>query len=383
VRVYNLTTDPATFNSYSVNVTFGAGIHIASATLKYINPELNVSGSPDTPINMTARVATEFAALAPNGDLLLTLRMTAEALYTIDGSTVVSFTQGSLLINVTHTLILANHLASLQATTAFPVPGCLSFGAVSVSTIIGVSPVNAGLITVLSTITTNPKDKTSPGTFNNYALVGPATMQGNDTGCYAARAMLILSIVGEFAGQVLTFPGNSVPQLSQTPLLQGSRTMLLIGTFGEGQQFSLANLRIAWLPTPHVSTIANADSFQSFSFSSSFFPFFPQSWLQARAYYVTQASQVYTPRESLPYPFSAPHPPLIKRPVFIATALNRGTGEMTIDFKNPKSTLDGRGFIAPAKTPAQQALVVTFPVSDLQVIDSRLTLGPAFQSGPL
>ena len=56
---------------------------------------------------------------------------------------------------------------------------------------------------------------------------------------------------------------------------------------------------------------------------------------------------------------------------------------MIMDFNAPKSTLNGFGFIAPAKTPAQQTIVTTVPMSDLQVIDSKITLKAAFQSGVL
>ena len=391
-RAYNLTTDPATFGTFSIAVNPGG--HISSAPLKYINPQLIVSGAPDSVVDMTGDAPRPiYQGVAPNGDLLVTINVFGTAFGA--GVAQVAFVLGSLLINVTKSIVLANHLALTLSTQVFDSqtpaasPVCTVLGTAEIDASLGGSVPTSGDVTVLSLTGIKPADV---GTFNNYALIGPARFQGGDTlfnpspgsiFCYPARADIRIRIVGEFAELLnITFAGSNLgPSVSQTPLIQGSRTMLLIGTFSENGQ-SLANLKIAWLPRNEISIIQNAPSFQSFDADGSFAPFFPQQWIQARAYYVTQASQVYSPRETLPYSITQ-HPPLIKRPTFISSSLNRGSGVIVMDFKDPKSTLNGLGVIAPAKTPAQQTVVTTVPMSDLQVIDSKTALKAAFQSGVL
>jgi hypothetical protein len=394
VQLYNLSTDPFQFGTFAAVVNPGG--HITSAPLKYINATIVQTGTPDTVVITTARAPQPvFQAVCPNGDLLVTIEVTGDA--TGSGVAQVAFVLGSVLINVTKSVVVENRMASALSTQVFDdqtsgtSPVCTLLGESEITVTTGRAPVDAGQITVLSVLGKKPADT---GTFNNYALLGPARFQGEDTRfappdvgsifCYPTRATLILSIVGEFPGVLDSFPGSSSgPTQSFFPRIQGSRTMLLYGTFTENG-LSAAPLNIVWLPQRHTSIIAASKSSDAFGFLADFAPFFPQGFIQARSLFVTQASQVYTPREDLPYSFPTTPPikVILPRPNFIATSLNKGTGVMSIDMRAIKSTLGGRGLIARAKTTAQQAVLTSAPV-DLQVIDSRTSLGSAFQSGPL
>lgn len=396
VKAYNLSASAATFGNYSITVDPGG--HIASADLKYVNTQISVSGAPDTSVNMSTIATTaQFQAIAPNGDLLVTLSLFAQA----DGAGVaqVAFKLGSLLINVTKSVVLANKIANVLTTQVFDnqtpaaTPVCTVLGSAEFAINTGGSAVGAGDITVLSV---KGEDPNEVGTFNNYALLGPARFQGADTlfspppgsiFCYPTRPDLLLSIVGESFGPIENFPGSDQgPSVSQTPLFQGSRTMMLFGTFSETGN-PLAPLKIAWLPRGKVSIIVHALSTDVFDSASPFAPFFPQDWLQARAYFATQASQVYTPRENLPYSFPSNPPikPLFAngRPNFVISKLNKTSGVMQIDESVPVVALNGRGLIFAPKTDEQKAIITNFPLSDIQVLDSPNSLGSAFQSGPL
>lgn len=259
VASYNITTDPATFGTFTLTGSGPGQSGNVSAPLAYL-VTLNLpsgAGAGDSPFPVIGTVQISQVMVSPNNDLLVVLRVQA-AHVGDSGRTDQTFDMGSLLINVTRGgLVLANRLADSQSSQVYVTPSsafvCTLVGQIQVDTSDGGSVNTAGVITLLSTTGSNaedPFDPDAPGTFNNFVLLGPATVYaeavrvenppGNILGeifCNPTRATLELSVQGEFSSRNIVFaefPGSpDGPSVSQIVRYQGSRTRLLYAPYIE------------------------------------------------------------------------------------------------------------------------------------------------------
>lgn len=219
VRLYNLTTDTHVYASSTLTVET-----IDLSESDTASADWTINGGQITvslgifPVATTRAVGLRVVGVAPNGDLMMLLEIqTSDA-----GQPSVGFVmfQGQMLINHTRHTVLANHVASMDGTIYLirggPSDPCVPLFTCTAAVSPGVTAAQGGQIHPMSFTGSNPEDPEdpdAPGTYNNYALVGPAAFFGADflgtaiTHCYAKAADFKVSVVGEFAqGDIATIP---------------------------------------------------------------------------------------------------------------------------------------------------------------------------------
>lgn len=389
VRAYNLSTDPFTFGTLTMT---GANLGLSQSgsitgPLKYIALYSAPAGPgpTDSPVNLRFESVLGIARVAPNGDLLVPILVRGQAATGQTGQTSVEFDFGSLLVNVTRSLVLQNRLgislaATVYVTPTSPPPTCTPIATVNASVSLGGLNSSAGQITLLSLTGVdplNPADTALTGTFNNYLLLGPAWVSvetvrvedppGTIIGaivCGPPRGDLQFSIIGELAANntnFASFAGNSVSQpVAALALFQGSRKMVL---WVSDRDITTPNaLRIRDLVKGVTSSIlGNPNSVLGVGSSNPLL-------------FLTQAALVYSPFDSRT-PFDHQ---------FFVQGHAADTGIFTINLAalKPISDLKDQAKLAPAKNTRQIALARA-GTNIIQVLNSRTNLGSRFKPGPL
>jgi hypothetical protein len=353
---------------------------------------------------------TEFQAIAPNGDTIVRISMrttsgadatgitfddgTGNSGITSQGLTVGSTSMGSVIVNMNRRTVLVN---KLRATATFnisvfgpiPFPGptpaaCHAGGVVQFGISTGLSDVQAGEISVLSV-----KMEQDAPAVNNYMFRSPSrspaiieTMIGTGlpTLCYDGTTFDILSldVVGEFAqhlgtasGGIIT--GGALSLTIQDFIFQGSRTRVFwkrVQVRGGGNAeafFFLNDLKgeisatintdpaiVPWPSAKILALQANQILVAAFDIIA---PYNHQYFVQGNARQI-----------ALDFP--------VVPDQFLTGLIKNNTLKVQSRLKVPVDK-------PPALHDLQVAVLNTSATTDVQVIDSRSSLGPFFQAGPL
>ena len=387
VNVYNLTTNATTFGTMSITGT-DVGVTqtgTASGDLRYaaVYSLPSGAGPTDPPFLIRIESLVDAAYVAPNGELLVVIRVRAQTIET--AQTNPTFEMGMLLVNVDRALVMANHVAGAMTATVYlstsSIPVCTAIGTADVATSVGVSAAEAGTITVLSLTgadAANPSSPNQPGTFNNYLLRAPATVFNGGTVittppsvifCGALPAASTLSVFGELADgndAFATFPGNRGQTEAQIVRYQGSRTLIIFAAYGEGGT-----------PTgpPTVRDLRARVSTPITGSAELIFRDGPPVPNAARPLIqMLQASLIYSPFDNRA-PFNHQ---------FFVAGHNSATGVVDINLAAlRKLTALAEQAKLKAATSATQVSLVTSGGQSRQALDSQLNLGGRFQAGPL
>lgn len=341
VRAYNLSTLGHSFGTSTVHHTFASGATI-TLPVSYVGSAFSTDQMPAGGSFEVANLIPA-AAVAPNGDLLVIVRVEVNASST-SFATDLRMEAGSKIVNVTKNKVVANRLAStLQA--AFLVP----LGNVQYSTDAGVGLAESGnILAMLSLKEANP---TKDGDANNYAMESPAYILG------LPRPAISLRIEGQYAQKVQTLAGGDVA-VAETARVQGSRTALVWGIV---KASALTGIRIADLPHAKVSVLAGDPDMM---FSSSFpapLPFTADS-PASRALFLGRDDLVYSPRD-LTAPFT--------RQFYWAGHSSGGAFTINLGRKNARSDLQQVAKRTAPKNDTQRSAILNGG-GDLQVFQPAI-----------
>lgn len=387
VRFYNLNTDPIEFGTITITSTSVDLTDSGTATgplkynAQYVNPGTSVP--PGTgPFGIRIDSHWRHLSVAPNGDLMVTIYVSAQSGAGEVGEAGLIFGLGSILVNAATGTVVANHLAASMSASAWASqtvlpapPTCQQTGSVVVGASLGGATASAGDIVPLSITGSNPATPaTSPGTFNNYLLLSPAWSASGGTNiildgvvvgtlfCGAARVPLSFSVIGEYSElntEFATFASDPNLNFVETPSIlfgpSGSRGVLGWQTIKPG--VGVINGKIRDLRRGVTTDLEGTEA-----------TFLASSLL------LLQSMLMYQPIDPV-----SPH-----NKQFFVGGHNRASGVFNLNVDTPKKLASLKRVAPLAKTRnAVQVAIVTGGSYSVQILVFRPSLRHLYVGGPL